>query len=157
MDFNHISKKLTEGQVTALRILYHTYHKQFWCYKKMFKKYRNLDLALKLSSVILTTTGAVIGSVTSNPILLGVVSSSGVLLQTITTQKNFSKKTEACRYAYQSYKKILNKIKLFLRSGDLDEFFERELALVDDHVVDICPPISESYVKLHAKRFTSTC
>ena len=84
------------------------------------------------------------------------VSGTGVLLQTITMQKNFSKKTESCRYAYQSYQKLLNKLKLFLRSDDIDEFFERELAMVDDQVADICPPISESYEKLHTKRFPST-
>ena len=156
MDFNHISRKLTEEQVDELSKLYHTYHKQYWCYKKMFKKSKRMDLALKLSSVVFTTAGAVVGSVTLNPIFLACVSGTGVLLQTITTQKNFSKKTESCRYAYQSYQKLLNKLKLFLRSGDIDEFFERELAMVDDQVADICPPISESYEKLHTKRFPPT-
>ena len=156
MDFNHISRKLTQEQVSELTKLYHTYHKQYWCYKKMFKKFKRMDLALKLSSVVFTTTGAVVGSVTLNPIFLACISGTGVLLQTITAQKNFSKKTESCRYAYQSYQKLLNKLKLFLRSGDIDEFFGRELAMVDDQVAGICPPISESYEKLHAKRFVST-
>ena len=151
MDFNHISRKLTKEQVNELTNLYHTYHKQYWCYKKMFKKFKRMDLALKLSSVVFTTTGAVVGSITLNPIFLACVSGTGVLLQTITMQKNFSKKTESCRYAYQSYQKLFNKLKLFLRSGDIDEFFERELAMVDDQVADICSPISESYEKLHAK------
>ena len=103
MDFNHISRKVTEEQVNELTNLYHTYHKQYWCYKKMFKKFKRMDLALKLSSVVFTTTGAVVGYVTLNPIFLACVSGTGVLLQTITMQKNFSKKTESCRYAYQSY------------------------------------------------------
>ena len=72
MDFNHISRKLTQEQVNELTKLYHTYHKQYWCYKKMFKKFKRMDLALKLSSVVFTTTGAVVGSVTLNPIFLGV-------------------------------------------------------------------------------------
>ena len=92
MDFNHISRKLTQEQVNELTKLYHTYHKQYWCYKKMLKKFKRMDLALKLSSVVFTTTGAVVGSVTLNPIFLASVSGTGVLLQTITTQKNFSKK-----------------------------------------------------------------
>ena len=92
MDFNHISRKLTQEQVNELTKLYHTYHKQYWCYKKMFKKFKRMDLALKLSSVVFTTTGAVVGSVTLNPIFLVCVSGTGVLLQTITTQKNFFQK-----------------------------------------------------------------
>ena len=155
MDFNHISKKLTEAEVSKLTDFYYSYHKQFWCYKKMFKKHKNIDLAMKLSSVILTSTGAIVGSITLNPIILGCVSGVGVFLQTIMTQKNFSKKTESCRFAYQSYQKLLNKLKLSLRSGDIDEFLERELATVDDQVADLCPPISESYRKLYVKLYSS--
>ena len=92
MDFNHISRKLTQEQVNELTKLYHTYHKQYWCYKKMFKNFKRMDLALKLSSVVFTTTGAVVGSVTLNPIFLACISGTGVLLQTITMQKNFPKK-----------------------------------------------------------------
>ena len=58
----------------------------------MYKKYKKYDLALKLPSVIFTTTGAVVGSVTLNPIFLARVTGSGDLLQTIITQKNFTKK-----------------------------------------------------------------
>ena len=74
----------------------------------MFKHYRKINLGLKLTAVLLTTTGAVVGSVTLNPIILACVSGSGVILQTIINQKIFEKRVESCRYAYQSYKKLLN-------------------------------------------------
>ena len=74
MDFNNISRKLTQEQVNELTNSYHTYHKQYWCYKKMIKKFERMDLALKLSSVVFTTTGAVVGFVTLNPIFLACVS-----------------------------------------------------------------------------------
>ena len=38
MNFNHINKKLTERRSSELKDLYQTY-KQYWCYKKMHKKY----------------------------------------------------------------------------------------------------------------------
>ena len=155
MNFNHISKKLTEDEVSALTNLYHTYHKKYWCFKKMFKKYQAFDLSLKLSSVILTTTGTIIGAITLNPIFLSVVTGSGVFLQTIGTQKNFSKKVEACRYAFQSYQKLLNKLKLCLRSGKIDEYLEKELATLDDQIAEMCPPISDSYQKSYCKVYSS--
>ena len=37
MDFNHISKNLTKEQVSKLKNLYYTYHRQFWCYKRCLK------------------------------------------------------------------------------------------------------------------------
>ena len=149
MNFNHINKNLTERQISELKNLYQNYHKQYWCYKKMHKKYKKYDLALKLSSVVLTTTGAVVGSVTLNPIFLASVTGSGIFLQTLITQKNFTKKAEACRYGFQSYQKLLNRLKYILRSGDFDEFLERELAMIDDQVADLCPPISDHFQKLY--------
>ena len=156
MNFNHISKKLNAEQVVELKTLYCNYHKLFWCYKKMFKNYKKFDLCLKLTSVALTTTGAVVGSLTLNPIIMACVSGAGVFLQTITNQKNFSKRIEACRYAFQSYQKVMNRLKYFLRSGDFDEVFERELAITDDQIADSCPPISDRYLKLYSKRFFPT-
>jgi len=44
-------------------------------------------------------------------------------------------------------------LKLCLRSGEVDEFLERELAIVDDQVVDNGPPISEELKKQHTKLF----
>ena len=67
MDFNHISKNLTEEQVSKLKKLYYTYHRQFWCYKKMFKNFKQADLFLQLSSVILTTTRTIVGTITFKP------------------------------------------------------------------------------------------
>ena len=122
----NINKNLTERQISELKNLYQTYHKLYWCYKQMHKKYKRYDLALKLSSVVLTTTGAVIGSITlKQPIFLASVAGSGVLLQTIINKKNFTKKAEACRYGFQSYQKLLNRLKYILRSGNFDDFLER--------------------------------
>ena len=73
MNFNHINKNLPERQISEWKNLYQTYHKLYWCYKKMYKKYKRYNLALKLSSVFLTTTGAVVGSVTLNHIFLASV------------------------------------------------------------------------------------
>ena len=149
MNFNHINKNLTERQISELKNLYQTYHKLYWCYKKMYKKYKRCDLALKPSSVILTTIGAVVGSLTLNPIFLASVAGSGVLLQTIITKKNFTKKAEACRYGFQSYQKLLSKLKYLFRSGNFNDFLERELAMIDDQVADACPPISDHFQKIY--------
>ena len=132
MNFNHINTNLTEKQLSELKNLYQTYHKQYWCYNKIYKKYKRYDLAIKLSSVVLTTTGAVVGSVTLNLTFLESVTGSGVLLQTIITQKNFTKNAEACRYGFQSYQKLLNRLKSILRSADFIDFLEIELAMIDD-------------------------
>ena len=93
-----------------------------------------------------------VGSVTLNPIFLASVTGSGVLLQTIITQKNFTKKVEACRYGFHSYQKLLNRLKYILRSDDFDDFLEKKLAMIDDQVADACPPISDHFQKLYSPK-----
>ena len=83
------------------------------------------------------------------PHFLASVAGSGALLQTIITQKNFTKKAEACIYGFQSYQTLLNRLKYILRSGDFDDFLERELAMIDDQVADACPPIFNHFQKLY--------
>ena len=107
-------------------------------------------MTLKLSSVVFTR--AVVDSVTLNSIFLARITGSGVLLQTIITQKNFTKKAEACRYGFQSYQKLLNRLKYILRSGDFDDFLERKLDMIDDQVPDACPPISDHFQKLYSPK-----
>ena len=156
MDFNHISRKLTQNQINELKSLYKTYHEQFWCYKRMFKKYKRNDIILKVTPIVLTTVGAAVGVITSNPIIIASLSGAGLMLQTITVQKNFTKKYESCRFAFQNYQKVLNKLKYMLRSGDFDDFLERELTNIDDEVSDLCPPIPEWCLNLYSKKFPST-
>ena len=141
MDFNHISSRLTDYQINELKNLYKTYHYKTCCYKKMFKRFKGIGLFLNILSVSLT--GTVVGGVTLNPIVMGSVAGVGILIQTVLTKKNFTKKIEACKYAYTSYQKILNKLKCVLRSGEFDEdTLIKELNWLDDQVTDLCPPIS---------------
>ena len=153
MDFNHISSRLADYQINELKNLYKTYHHKTCCYKKMFRRFKGISLFLNMLSVSLTVTRTVVGGVTLNPIVMGSVAGVGILIQTVLTKKNFTKKIEACKYAYTSYQKILNKLKCVLRSGEFDEdTLIKELNWLDDQVTDLCPPITVNYGKLFEKK-----
>jgi len=64
----------------------------------MFKRNRRLDLALKLSSVILITTGAVVGTITLNPIILADVSWTVFYYRQLQLIKIFPKKKKRGLY-----------------------------------------------------------
>ena len=81
-DWNHISDKLTEEQVAELKALYKFYHKKYWLFKMTFKYFKKAELACNIGSVTLVVTGTVVGGVTLNPIVLGTISSAGLLLRT---------------------------------------------------------------------------
>ena len=105
-DFNYISKKLQNHQVSTLKSLYSTYHKKAFCYKSCYKRMKNLNISLNILSVVLTSTGVVVGGVTLNPIVLGSLSGVGLALQTFIKMKGFSSNIEMMKFAYTSYEKI---------------------------------------------------
>ena len=81
-NFNHISKNLSDGKIKEIKDLYKYYHTKFWYYKKSFQHYQKMHLSTNLSSAGLAVIGTISGAVTLNPIILGVISGAGVLLQT---------------------------------------------------------------------------
>ena len=58
-----------------------------------------------MTSACLDVSGTIAGGVTLNPVVLGTISGSGVLLKTRSEIKNYRKKIELCRFAYTSYVK----------------------------------------------------
>ena len=96
--------------------------------------------------MILTATSAVIrtGGLAGSTVFLPAVGigACGIVLAVIVKKKNYPRKIEMCRYAYTSYQKVLNQLKSYLR-GDLYDKNQliHELNILDDNVVDLCPPV----------------
>ena len=60
-------------------------------YKKSFQHYQKMHLSTNLAPVGLVIIGTISGSITLNPIIIGVISGCGVLLQTYATTKSMIK------------------------------------------------------------------
>ena len=81
INFNHICETLSNEEITKLKNWYTYYHKLYTRYKWRYKKLKKVKLMLNMSSIGLTVIGGVAGTVTLNPIVLGCISGSGVLIQ----------------------------------------------------------------------------
>ena len=123
INFNHISKKLSESRVSELKNLYNNYHRLQTCYKWKYKKLRRLYLSLQMFSIGLTVTGSIVGSITLNPIIIGCLTGSGILVQGYITKSNISDNVNKCKFAYTNYEKVCVQIKCFLRGLPSDEKF----------------------------------
>ena len=146
--FNHISDSLSYDEVNKLKTLYKSYHKLQMCYKWKYKKLRRLKLSLELSSIGLTTTGAIIGGVTLNPIILGSLTGSGIMIQAYLTKSDLNKRVDRCKFAFTSYERVLVQLKSFLRGLLYDESnFLSDLKVIDDIIIDQCPSIEKYFDK----------
>ena len=146
--FNHISDSLSYEEVNKLQALYRSYHRLQMCYKWKYKKLRRLKLFLELSSIGLTTVGAIVGGVTLNPIILGSLTGSGIMIQAYLTKSDLNKRVDRCKFAFTSYERVLVQLKSFLRGLLYDESnFLSDLKVIDDIIIDQCPSIEKYFDK----------
>ena len=151
-NWNHISKDLSDDEITELQALYKHYHRLFKCYQWKYKKLRRIKLGLELSSISLTVVGTITGAVTLNPIVVGCVAGSGVIIQGYLTKSDLRQRVERCRFAYTSYEKILVQLKSFLRGLPYDEnVFLSDIKIIDDIVIDQCPSVDKYFEKYNCK------
>ena len=146
--FNHISDSLSYDEVNKLKTLYRSYHRLQMCYKWKYKRLRRLKLSLELSSIGLTTVGAIVGGITLNPIILGSLTGSGIMIQAYLTKSDLNKRVDRCKFAFTSYERVLVQLKSFLRGLLYDESnFLSDLKVIDDIIIDQCPSIEKYFDK----------
>ena len=150
--FNHISNSLSYDEVNKLKTLYRSYHRLQMVYKWKYKRLRRLKLSLELSSIGLTTAGAIVGGITLNPIILGLLTGIGIMIQAYLTKSDLNKRVDRCKFAFTSYERVLVQLKSFLRGLPYDESnFLTDLKVLDEITIDLCPSVdkySDKYDKV---------
>ena len=114
---------------------------------------RRQKLALELISIGLSSIGAIVGGITLNPIILGIFTSCGVMIQAYLTKSDLNRRLNMCLFAHKNYDKTLIQLKGFLRGIPYDnDIFLSDLKLLDDIISDQAPSI-DKYSKKYSKIF----
>ena len=98
-EFNHIDKSLSESDINTLKDFYKHYHKKYWCFKKCYKSYKFLDDVFTISGISLVAIGTITGGITLNPVILGVINGSGIIVAGI-GKKKISREKLKCQRSY---------------------------------------------------------
>lgn len=139
INFNHIDESISEMKEKNQKHSTDFIIRSFG-YTKRLTNIKKLDLASNIASVGLVATGTVAGVLTMNPIILGSISGSGMLLKTPTEAKNFKRKIEMRKFAFTSYEKVMNEIRSFMRGKEYDNTkFLNQLKMLGDINIDMCP------------------
>ena len=153
-EFNHIDKSLSKEQIETITDLYKHYHKKHWCYKKSYKSYKFLDNFFTISSLSLIAVGTISGGLTLNPIILGIINGSGIIMGGVAKKKDFKKKIETTKMAYTTYEKVLVELRSALRGDEWskEEFVDR-IKILDEIIIDQCPSSVDNFVKKYKNKF----
>ena len=109
----------------------------------MYKHLKRINLLIDMSSTSLVVIGTIVGGITLNPIPLGTISGSGLLLKTFSEIKNYKKKIEISKFAYTTYQKILVELRSYLRGNDFNhaKFKKTQTILKRANRLDSCKGI----------------
>ena len=66
---------------------------------------------MNVASVLLATVGVIPGCITSNPIVLGTLTTAGILLKSYHGFKNIKSKTDLLKFTVTSNEKVLNNLR----------------------------------------------
>ena len=151
-DWNYISDKLSEEQITELKKYYHTYHRKCWLYKYALKRLKYWKLFGNSLSVLFAS-GGIASSVATGGVSLVAISTAALLIQGWMKHKDLDQKIQNCIYAYQSYEHLLSDIRTMLRRGEIDHsFLFNKMCNIDDYVTDN-GPIVDKYLTKYNKDF----
>ena len=138
--FNHFSKDLSTETKTTLYNIYMDIFVKYQCYKRMLKVSKRKCIALDITTYICTLGGSA-GSFAS--VFSLILVPIGVTIGIYKKHQNFERKKEMLRFAYTSYKKVLNEIKAYFRGQSFTENeFIRDCLNLDNTVSDLCPPVN---------------
>ena len=152
-EFNHIDNSLSESYVKTLKDFYKHYHKKYWCFKKSYKRYKILDETLTMSGVGLVIIGTIVGGITLNPIILGVINGAGVIVSSVSKIKNYKKNIEMTQIAFTTYEKVLVELCSVLWGDEFSkkEFIDR-MKIIDEMIIDQTS-VADRFVKKYIKKF----
>ena len=139
---------MSDESIYEIESLYIYYHKLKTCHYMDYKHYIKWNTIISTSAIISTTAGVVAGGITLNPVVLGVISGTGLLLSGIKELLKYNKKSEKAYFAYCEFKKVLCTLRSGRRTGVFNKniFLETEKRL-EDFIIDFAVPIRNSLKK----------
>ena len=87
-NFNHIDPNIDTEKLKQIQDLYAYYHKIAWIYRHSHKRNKKINYAVNIASVLLASVGVITGGITPNPIVLGTLTTAGILLKSYHEFKN---------------------------------------------------------------------
>ena len=114
---------------------------------------KKVDETLAITGGGLIVVGTIAGGLTLNPIILGVINGTGVIVASIAKMKNYKKKIEMSQIAFTTYEKVLVELRSALRGDSFNkqEFIDR-MKLIDEMIIDQTP-LADRFIKKYNKKF----
>ena len=134
--------------VRRLNVLYGFYHRQWWCYRHRWNRFKLYHTLLNGLALFLVATGMIVGPVLKNSVLVACLAAVGPFVKGWNDFKHYRLKLMMSQFAYTTYAKVLTELRTYVRGmppDGLDSLLIK-MQTLDDIIVDFTPPIPKQCV-----------
>lgn len=121
--------------------VYNHHHRQWWCHRQMFYRFKRFYTVLNILSLLITSMGLIIGPVLQNVLLTAILAAVGMFIKGWNDFKKYSIKMDMSRFAYSTHAKAM--IELRTLQSSIDDFLLKQ-QILEDVIIDFAPPIPDS-------------
>lgn len=121
VDIDHVSERLTKGEVKELKLLYHHYFKKCKMQEWSRVGYNRTKILLDYGSILVAAAGVIGGGVTANIPVITAVAVAGLVVNRAAKALDLDRKVEQHSIAYNHYKDLVIKLKSYIRGAKFNE------------------------------------
>ena len=125
--------------------VYMYHHRQWWCHRQMVSRFNRIYTILNILSLLITSSGLIIGPVLQNVLLTSILAAVGMFIKGWNDFKRYSIKMDMSKFAYSTHAKALSELRA-LHSSPTDEFLLKQ-QILEDVIIDFAPPIPDHIIR----------
>lgn len=125
--------------------VYTHHHRQWWCHRQMFFRFKRIYTLLNILSLLITSLGLIIGPVLQNVLLTSILAAVGMFIKGWNDFKRYSIKMDMSKFAYSTHAKALSELRA-LQSSPTDDFLLKQ-QILEEVIIDFAPPIPDHILR----------
>lgn len=125
--------------------VYTHHHRQWWCHRQMFFRFKRIYTILNILSLLITSLGLIIGPVLQNVLLTSILAAVGMFIKGWNDFKRYSIKMDMSKFAYSTHAKALSELRA-LQSSATEEFLLKQ-QILEEVIIDFAPPIPDHILR----------
>lgn len=127
--------------------VYTYHHRQWWCHRQMFFRFKRIYTILNILSLLATSLGLIIGPVLQNVLLTSILAAVGMFIKGWNDFKRYSIKMDMSKFAYSTHAKALTELRA-LQLSATDEFLLKQ-QILEEVIIDFAPPIPDHILRYY--------
>ena len=130
---------------------YREYHYHWWCRRRHYLRLKREKLVTNLLSLFLVTSGAIVGPLLTNALIVAVLSVGATLIKGYHESRRYDSLIDLSRFAYTTYAKFLSEWKEMRGEEEKIKVLGDNLLTTHHIILDLAPALPDDLKRQYAQ------